>query len=127
MTKHESPTRSALGIASGILFWINTGWLVFMVVHILDKRQRFAELFQDLAVEVPLATRLLAEVSDLGIIGAAIGAFLILGIKELILPWRSVRLVLNLAALVGLVLLVEIFYEAMTAPLLQVFEQLRLP
>jgi len=124
MSNSESQTRSALGIASGMLLLVNIGWLVHIVTHILDKRHRYAELYRNFEVEVPFATRLFAEVSDWGIIAAGIGVFLFLGIKELILPWRSIRFVLNLAALVGLILLVELFYNAMTAPLLEVFELL---
>jgi hypothetical protein len=124
MSNAESPTRSALGIASGMLLLVNIGWLVHIVTHILAKRHRYAELYRNFEVEVPFATRLFAEVSDWGIIAAGIGVFLFLGIKELILPWRSIRFALNLAALVGLILLVELFYNAMTTPLLDVFELL---
>jgi hypothetical protein len=124
MSNSESQTRSALGIASGMLLLVNIGWLVHIVTHILAKRHRYAELYRNFEVEVPFATRLFAEVSDWGIIAAGIGVFLFLGIKELILPWRSIRFALNLAALVGLILLVELFYDAMTTPLLEVFELL---
>lgn len=124
MSKAESPTRSGLGIASGMLFLVNVGWLVHIVVHILDKRHRYGELYRNLEFEIPLVTRLVVSVDDWGIIAAGIAVFLFLGIKELILPWRSVRFALNLAALVGLILLVEVFYEAMTAPLLDAFEHL---
>jgi hypothetical protein len=124
MSNSESQTRSALGIASGMLLLVNIGWLVHVVTHILAKRHRYAELYRNFEVEVPFATRLFAEVSDWGIIAAGIGVFLFLGIKELILPWRSIRFALNLAALVGLILLVELFYDAMTTPLLEVFELL---
>lgn len=124
MSNSESKTRSALGIASGMLLLVNIGWLVHVVTHILAKRHRYAELYRSFEVEVPFATRLFAEVSDWGIIAAGIGVFLFLGIKELILPWRSIRFAINLAALVGLILLVELFYNAMTSPLLDVFELL---
>lgn len=110
-----------------MLFLVNVGWLVHIVWHILEKRHQYAEFFHTFEFEVPLVTRLIADVPDWGVIAAGIGAFLVLSIKELILPWRSLRFALNLAALVGLILLVEIFYEAMTAPLLDAFRQSNLP
>jgi len=110
-----------------MLLLVNVGWLVHIVWHILAKRHRYAELFHTFEFEVPLATRLIADVPDWGVIAAGVGVFLVLGIKELILPWRSVRFALNLAALVGLILLVEIFYEAMTAPILDAFRHSNLP
>ena len=122
MSKSESQTRSALGIASGMLLLVNIGWLVHIVWHILDKRHRFAEIFHRFEFEVPFTTRLAADTSDWGIIAAGIAVFLVLLVKELILPWRSIRFALNLAALVGLILLVEIFYDAMTTPLLDAYQ-----
>lgn len=127
MSKSESQTRSALGIASGMLLLVNIGWLVHIVWHILAKRHRYAEIFHRFEFEVPLTTRLAADVSDWGIIAAGVVVFLVLLGKELLLPWRSIRFALNLAALVGLILLVEIFYNAMTTPLIDVYEHTHLP
>ena len=127
MSKSESQTRSALGIASGMLLLVNIGWLAHIVWHILAKRHRYAEIFHKFEFEVPLTTRLVADVSDWGIIAAGVLVFLVLLVKELILPWRSVRFALNLAALVGLILLVEIFYDAMTSPLLDAYLHSPLP
>lgn len=101
-----------------MLFLVNVGWLVHIVMHILSERARFADLFQAFQLEVPLLTRMVIDVADWGIIAAGLGVFVFLATKELILPWRSVRFALNLAVLVGLILLVELFYQAVTAPLI---------
>ena len=127
MSNSESKTRSALGIASGMWLLVNIGWLAHIVWHILAKRHRYAEIFHRFEFEVPFTTRLAADVSDWGIIGAGIIVFLVLLVKELVLPWRSIRFALNLAALVGLILLVEIIYDAMTTPLLDAYEHTHLP
>lgn len=105
-----------------MLFLVNAGWLVYLVNHVLSERKRFAEVFRGFDLEIPLLTRALLEVDDLGIMATGVALFLFLAVKELILPWRSIRFALNLATLVGLVMLIEFFYQAMTAPLIDLIE-----
>ena len=58
------------------------------------------------------------DVAEWAIYAAALAVVGVLALKEFLLPWRTARLSLNLAAFVALGLGLEIFRRSMLAPLL---------
>ena len=85
----------------------------------LSVRGEFAEMFEEMDVELPAITQFLLSIPTAAYAGIFLSLILILILKEIFIRARTANLVINLAAGLGGIAYLTIYIIALFLPLIQ--------
>jgi|GEM_PF-6307254 len=119
----KATSEKGTATASTIVLAIDVIGLLVLGGVTLSAKRAFAKMFADMKVELPAVTNTILSIPTAAYVGVFLSLIVVLILKEILIRAGTVKLVINLAAIVGGIVYLSVYIIALFLPLIELMTQ----